>query len=80
MKKTIIMLGVALAWAVGGLADTHEGVQLQSMGAVGEDGNLLPAYDAAAHHARATSAHSWSAAGNIHHVHGPIGYTSQGWC
>ena len=114
MKKTIIMLGVALAWAVGGWADTHEGVQLwengplwaktnigansptetgyyfwwgdtlgykwqnskwvasdgsvngfnfstancptygktlaqlQSMGAVGTDGNLLPAYDAAA--------------------------------
>ena len=114
MKKTIIMLGVALVWAVGGWADTHEGVQLwengplwaktnigansptetgyyfwwgdtlgykwqnskwvasdgsvsgysfnnancptygktlaqlQSMGAVGADGNLLPAYDVAA--------------------------------
>ena len=114
MKRTMIMLGAALAWAVGGFADTHEGVQLwengplwaktnigansptetgyyfwwggtigykwqnsqwvsndgsangfsfttancptygktlaqlQSMGYVGEDGNLLPAHDAAA--------------------------------
>ena len=32
MNKTIIMLGVALAWAVGGFADTHEGVQLWENG------------------------------------------------
>ena len=111
MKRTIVMLGAVMAWAVGGLADTHEGVQLwengplwaktnigansptetgyyfwwgdtlgykwqdsqwvasdnsvsgysfsantlgktlaqlQSMGYVGEDGNLLPTHDAAA--------------------------------
>ena len=114
MKKAIMMLGMALVWAIGGFAATHEGVQLwangplwaktnigailptetgfyfwwgdtlgykwqneqwvasdgsvsgfsftnancptygkslaqlQSMGAVGADGNLLPAYDAAA--------------------------------
>jgi len=29
MKKAIMMLGMALAWAIGGFADTHEAVQLR---------------------------------------------------